>query len=49
MSSNALLENLDRSVFTFNTHNLIEMCFNHVYKNPELKDKIKNPDQPLLE
>jgi len=30
---NPLLQNLDRAVFTFNMHNLSEMCFNHVFKN----------------
>ena len=34
--SNPLLENLDRTVFTFNMHNLAEMCFMHVTKRSAL-------------
>ena len=34
--SNPLLENLDRTVFTFNMHNLAEMCFQHVVKRSTL-------------
>ena len=33
---NPLLENLDRTVFTFNMHNLTEMCFNHVVQDKTL-------------
>ena len=36
-ASNPLLENLDRTVFTFNMHNLSEMCFNHVFKSKTLQ------------
>ena len=35
--SNPLLENLDRTVFTFNMHNLTEMCFNHVVQDKTLR------------
>ena len=34
---NPLLENLDRTVFTFNMHNLAEMCFQHVVKASSLQ------------
>jgi hypothetical protein len=27
---NPLMDNLERTVFTFNMHNLTEMCFNQV-------------------
>lgn len=40
MTENALLENIDRTVFTFNMHNLSEMCFNKVFK----KNSIVNGD-----
>jgi hypothetical protein len=40
MTENALLENIDRTVFTFNMHNLSEMCFNKVFK----KNSIINGD-----
>lgn len=33
---NPLLENLERTVFTFNMHNLSEMCFSHVVKKSTL-------------
>lgn len=36
-AGNPLLENLDRTVFTFNMHNLSEMCFNHVVKDKTLR------------
>ena len=31
-AENPLLQNLERTVFTFNMHNLTEMCFEHVVK-----------------
>ena len=31
-ANNPLLDNLERTVFTFNMHNLTEMCFQHVVK-----------------
>ena len=40
MTENALLENIDRTVFTLNMHNLSEMCFNKVFK----KNSIINGD-----
>ena len=36
MSENPLLGNIDRTVFTFNMHNVSEMCFNHVFKRKTL-------------
>ena len=30
---NPLLKNLDRAVFTFNMHNVGEMCFSHVFQH----------------
>lgn len=37
MSTNPLLENLDRTVFTFNMHNMAEICFKQVFKKKTLK------------
>ena len=37
MSNNPLLENIDRTVFTFNMHNMSEMCFKQVFKRKTLK------------
>ena len=34
---NPLLDNLERTVFTFNMHNLAEMCFSHVVKRSSLQ------------
>lgn len=38
-AKNALLDNIDRTVFTFNMHNLSEMCFNHVFKRKVLRQE----------
>ena len=38
--NNPLLENLERTVFSFNMHNLTEMCFDHV-----VKKKLQQKDQ----
>ena len=47
-ASNPLLENLDRTVFTFNMHNLSEMCFNHVFKSKTLQKQSSPSKLPLL-
>lgn len=36
MTENPLLGNIDRTVFTFNMHNISEICFNHVFKRKTL-------------
>ena len=45
--SNPLLQNIDRTIFTFNMHNLTEMCFNHVYTKQHLRAQVNLPDTPL--
>ena len=44
MTDNALLNNIDRTLFTFNMHNMAEICFNHVFKKSQLK---QNPSLPI--
>ena len=44
MPENPLLGNIDRTVYTFNMHNIAEMCFNHVFKR-----KAVGPTGPALD
>ena len=46
MSTNPLLDNLDRTVFTFNMHNMAEICFKQVFKMKTLK---AGPDEMTTE
>lgn len=34
---NSFLKNIDRAMFTFNMHNISEMCFNHVFKRKTME------------
>ena len=34
--SNIFLKNVDRTLLTFNMHNMAEMCFNHVFKRKHM-------------
>jgi hypothetical protein len=34
--SNVFLKNVDRTLLTFNMHNMAEMCFNHVFKRKNM-------------
>lgn len=36
--SNMFLKNLDRTMLTFNMHNIAEVCFNHVFKRKALQE-----------
>ena len=35
---NMFLKNLDRTMLTFNMHNVAEVCFNHVFKRKTLQE-----------
>ena len=42
------LKNVDRTLLTFNMHNIAEVCFNHVFKRkhmPEVKPSNLSQDQ----
>lgn len=35
---NPFLKNIERGLFTFNMHNMAEMCFSHVFKRRDLHE-----------
>ncbi len=37
-STNTFLKNVDRTLLTFNMHNLAEVCFNHVFKRKHMHE-----------
>lgn len=39
---NMFLKNLDRTMLTFNLHNIAEVCFNHVFKRKQISEMKDN-------
>lgn len=37
-TTNPFLKNIDRTLFTFNMHNMSEICFNHVFKKKQMNE-----------
>lgn len=49
------LKNLDRTMLTFNLHNMAEVCFNHVFKRKAMKggevrgDRLTETQQAMVD
>lgn len=45
---NMFLKNLDRTMLTFNMHNIAEVCFNHVFKRKAVPNAKLTPAQEQM-
>lgn len=47
---NPFYQNVERTLFTFNTHNMAEICFNQIFKTQQLKkEKQERASQEQLD